>query len=152
MTRHVPVSLTSCPLCQARGENMLWRDRHCRIILVEDADHAGYCRVIWNAHVKEMTDLSVRSRMHLMQVVFALEQAVRTVMIPEKINLATLGNQVPHLHWHVIPRFVDDPSFPDSIWSPARRTGGHRSADVSGLMKLLRRRLGSGTKPTRSPG
>ncbi|MHB8345582.1 MAG: HIT family protein [Acidiferrobacterales bacterium] len=144
MTRHVPVPLVSCPLCQALDENVLWRGRHCRIILIDDADHAGYCRVIWNVHVKEMTDLSVRSRMHLMQVVFASEQAVRAVMSPEKINLATLGNQVPHLHWHVIPRFADDSSFPDSIWSPVRRAGAYRSADVSGLVRLLRQRLGSG--------
>jgi diadenosine tetraphosphate (Ap4A) HIT family hydrolase len=37
-------------------------------------------------------------------------------MQPDKINLASLGNVVPHLHWHVIPRFVDDPHFPNPVW------------------------------------
>ncbi len=136
--------LASCPLCRAHGENVLWRDRYCRIILVDDTDHAGFCRVIWNAHVKEMTDLAARARAHLMRVVFVAEQAVRVVMHPDKINLATLGNQVPHLHWHVIPRFTDDASFPDSIWSPPRRAGTRRGTDTAGLAQLLRQHLGPG--------
>jgi diadenosine tetraphosphate (Ap4A) HIT family hydrolase len=52
-----------------------------------------------------------------MHLVFAVEGAVRSVMHPKKINLAALGNQVPHIHWHVIPRFEDDAFFPGSAWS-----------------------------------
>jgi len=44
---------------------------------------------------------------------------------PDKINLASLGNQVPHLHWHVIPRFKDDPHWPFAIWGRQVREGGH---------------------------
>ncbi|MHB8255887.1 MAG: HIT family protein [Acidiferrobacterales bacterium] len=144
MKQDAPDPQVSCPLCRAHGENVLWHSARCRVVLVDDADHAGYCRVIWNAHVKEMTDLAAGARIYLMQAVFAAEQAVRAVMHPDKINLATLGNQVPHLHWHVIPRFVDDASFPDSIWSPPRRGGAHRNADASGLVQMLRRHLGPG--------
>ena len=57
----------------------------------------------------------------MLALVDVVEFAVRRVMRPQKINLASLGNQVPHLHWHVIPRFADDPYFPDSIWSPRQR-------------------------------
>ena len=64
-----------------------------------------------------MTELSFVERELLMTIVFAVEGAVREVMKPDKVNLASLGNQAPHLHWHVIPRFVDDAFFPDSIWS-----------------------------------
>ena len=144
MKQDTPDPEVSCLLCSEHGENVLWRGARCRVVLVDDPDHAGYCRVIWNAHVKEMTDLPAGMRTHLMQVVFAVEQSVRAVMHPDKINLATLGNQVPHLHWHVIPRFVDDASFPDSIWSPPQRVGAHRSADASGLVQMLQQYLGSG--------
>ena len=44
------------------------------------------------------------------------------MMRPDKVNLASLGNMVPHLHWHVIPRWKNDPWFPDSVWSAARRS------------------------------
>jgi diadenosine tetraphosphate (Ap4A) HIT family hydrolase len=52
-----------------------------------------------------------------MSLVFAVEQAVRQVMHPDKINIAALGNMVPHIHWHVIPRYKDDAFFPGSAWS-----------------------------------
>ena len=51
-----------------------------------------------------------------MRVVFAAEAALLEVMAPDKVNLASLGNVVPHLHWHVIPRFADDPHFPNPVW------------------------------------
>ena len=111
----------SCPLCQPDSAQILWRDASCRVIWVEDADYPGFCRVILNAHVKEMSDLPVSERLRLMAVVFAVEAAVREVVHPDKINLASLGNVVPHVHWHVIPRWADDPKFPDSIWSASRR-------------------------------
>lgn len=105
-----------CALCHPENENILWQDDRCRVILVEDPDYPGFCRVIWGAHVKEMTDLTKPERSHLMAVVFVTEEILRETMHPDKINLASLGNQVPHLHWHVIPRFADDAHFPDPIW------------------------------------
>jgi diadenosine tetraphosphate (Ap4A) HIT family hydrolase len=118
----------TCPLCDPGFETVLWRDARCRVTRVEDADYPGFCRVIWNAHVCEMTELGADARAHLLAVVFATEQALRTLMRPHKINLASLGNVVPHLHWHVIPRFADDRHFPEAIWGrpqrePAARTG-----------------------------
>jgi len=92
------------------------------VILVGDADFPGFCRVIWNEHIKEMTDLPAQMREEFMQTVFAVESAVREVMQPEKINLASLGNMTPHLHWHVIPRFSDDKCFPHPVWSVPVRT------------------------------
>jgi diadenosine tetraphosphate (Ap4A) HIT family hydrolase len=64
-----------------------------------------------------MTELTYGERDHLMTLVFAVEEAVRHVMRPDKINIAALGNMVPHMHWHVIPRFRDDIFFPGSVWS-----------------------------------
>ena len=115
---------SACELCAQDGGELLWRDRHCRVVLVADADYAGFCRVIWGAHIKEMTDLAETERNHCMRVVFAVERAMRSVLNPHKINLASFGNMTPHLHWHVIPRYVDDPHFPQPIWSSPQRAVG----------------------------
>ena len=96
---------------------LIWRGDDCRVILVNDPDLPGFCRVIWNRHISEMSELTFGERDVLMSLVFAVEEAVRHVMQPAKINLASLGNQVPHLHWHVIPRYQDDAFFPGSAWS-----------------------------------
>lgn len=113
--------MTNCVLCKEdlKPEEgaLIWRGDDCRVILVNDPELPGFCRVIWNRHVSEMTDLTYGEREHLMSLVFAVEEAVRQVMHPDKVNIATLGNMVPHLHWHVIPRYKDDAYFPGSAWS-----------------------------------
>ncbi|HRP97048.1 MAG TPA: HIT family protein [Rhodocyclaceae bacterium] len=121
----------TCPLCEPTSETVLWRDARCRVILVDDADYPGFCRVIWTAHVAEMTALDADERAHLLAVVFATEQALRELLRPDKINLASLGNVVPHLHWHVIPRFVDDRHFPEPIWGRVQRAAVARDAPAA---------------------
>ena len=76
-----------------------------------------------------------------MDVVFAAERALRQMVQPAKINLASLGNMTPHLHWHVIPRFADDKHFPSSVWSEARRPGVARPIDRDALRRILRDEL-----------
>lgn len=123
--------MIDCPLCSDTGQDILWRDDLCRVILVGDADYPGFCRVILNRHIREMTDLDAVECQRLMAVVFAVEAAVREVLQPDKINLASLGNMVPHVHWHVIPRFPDDRHFPDAIWAAPRRPGApHAPGDL----------------------
>lgn len=115
--------MSECVLCATDPSTVLWRDGFCRVIWVDEPAYPGFCRVILGAHVSEMTDLPLAARQRLMAVVFEVEAAVREVCRPDKINLASLGNMVPHVHWHVIPRWADDRCFPDAIWAPARRAG-----------------------------
>ena len=133
--------MSTCPLCTPEHETILWQDHVCRIILVPDAGYGGFCRVIWQAHVKEMSDLSTEQRQHFMSVVFSVEEVLRDALRPDKINLASLGNQVPHLHWHVIPRFADDAHFPDPIWANTRHKGEIHAVDQAVLVQRLNLRL-----------
>jgi diadenosine tetraphosphate (Ap4A) HIT family hydrolase len=106
----------TCELCNAPGGELIWQNDLCRVVRLEDADYPGFCRVILNRHIKEMTHLTADERMAFMHVVFTVEQAICDVLQPDKINLASLGNKTPHLHWHVIPRFGNDKTFPNPIW------------------------------------
>jgi len=117
---------TGCAFCDAEGGQRLWRDGRCRVVLA-DEPFPGFCRVIWNTHVREMTDLPAANRAHLMHVVYAVESALRARLTPAKINLASLGNQTPHLHWHVIPRFADDSHFPQAVWGAPQREPSPRT-------------------------
>lgn len=128
----------ACELCDSPGGDLVWQNALCRVVRVNDPDYPGFCRVILNRHVKEMTDLPESDRQSLMRVVFAVEQALTTLMHPEKINLASLGNLVPHVHWHIIPRFSDDAHFPQPIWAAPARAGSRRTAPE---IKILRNTL-----------
>ena len=117
---------TDCELCTSPGGDLLWEDDFCRVVRVADPEgkaFPGYCRVIWHKHVAEMSALATRDAQHVMRVVLATERALRRIVQPDKINLASLGNLVPHLHWHVIPRWRDDSHFPAPIWAAAQRAG-----------------------------
>jgi diadenosine tetraphosphate (Ap4A) HIT family hydrolase len=134
-----------CPLCREDGGVVLWRDRFCRVVAVDDPDYPGYCRVILQRHEREMTDLAPDEQHHLMLVVFEVEAALRDALMPDKVNLASLGNAVPHVHWHVVPRFRDDRHYPAPIWAaPARGRTQPRAFDAGALGRRLAERLTPG--------
>ncbi|MCB5185957.1 HIT family protein [Methylobacillus gramineus] len=139
--------MKNCELCSTPGGELIWQSALCRVVRIEDADYPGFCRVILNRHIKELSDLLPADREHLMTVVFAVEEAIREVMRPDKINLASLGNMTPHVHWHVIPRFKRDRHFPNPIWGQSRRESLPQVLDpsvASALKTAVQRRLNQG--------
>lgn len=133
--------MSSCDLCKANlhgqpwPHESLWHDDFCRVVLINDADYPAYCRVELLEHVKEMSDLPPLSRARMMKIVFAVETAVCEVIQPDKINLASLGNKTPHLHWHIIPRFTDDKHFPNSHWGTVTNDVLGNSYGLSAISK-----------------
>jgi diadenosine tetraphosphate (Ap4A) HIT family hydrolase len=111
----------SCEFCSTPGGAVLWQNDLCRVVRVDEPDYPGFCRVILKRHAREMSDLTPDERDGLMAVVFAVEEAIRTTMRADKMNLASLGNMTPHVHWHVIPRFRDDRHFPTPVWALPQR-------------------------------
>jgi diadenosine tetraphosphate (Ap4A) HIT family hydrolase len=137
-----PAAVVGCPLCEGDGGELVWRDARARVILVEHDRFPGFCRVVWHAHVAEQTDLGEADQAWLMRLVAAVERAVRATMAPHKVNLAAFGNMVPHLHWHIIPRYRWDTHFPEAVWAPAQREAdaGH-IATLAGRLPALRAAL-----------
>lgn len=136
----------TCELCNTTGGTLLWQNDLCRVVAVEDGEYPGFVRIIAARHVREMTDLSEAERSALMGVVFTVESAMRETMQPDKMNLASLGNMTPHVHWHVIPRFRDDRHFPGPVWSEPKRDAGvpaERVERARELERVLRARLGA---------
>ena len=111
----------SCPPCTSDGGQLIWRGTHLRVIRADEAGFPAFYRVVGNAHVAGFSDLDAGARQHCMEAVTVVEQALREHLAPAKINLAALGNMVPHLHWHVIARFDWDSHFPAPVWAAAQR-------------------------------
>ena len=127
-----------CEFCASPGGVVLWQNDLCRVVRADEPDYPGFLRVILRRHAREMTDLEPGERERLMAIVFDVEAVVRDTMRPDKMNVASLGNMTPHVHWHVVPRFADDRHFPAPIWAPPRR---ERAA--GDLAERLRERLGA---------
>jgi diadenosine tetraphosphate (Ap4A) HIT family hydrolase len=116
-----PLSRPDCELCREAGGALVFQSAHWRVIRAVDAAFPAFYRVVWRAHVAEWSDLSLADQAALMGAVGAVERVLREALAPTKINLASLGNVVPHLHWHVIARFDWDSHFPAPVWSVAAR-------------------------------
>ncbi|MBW6494679.1 MAG: HIT family protein [Burkholderiaceae bacterium] len=130
-----------CPLCAGAGGDVVWRGARARVVLAEEPQFPGFTRVIWDEHRAEMTDLPAAERAGVMALVWCVEQTQRELLRPDKINLASLGNVVAHLHWHVIPRWRDDSHFPAPVWSLAQRDGGARMTMSKPLVARYRAAL-----------
>ena len=113
MTTPIP----DCALCHSPGGELVWQNDDLRVVLVDEPELPGFTRVISQHHVREMSDLPGAKKQAFMRAIFFVEDTLKETYRPDKINLASLGNQTPHLHWHVIARWQDDPWFPDSVWS-----------------------------------
>jgi diadenosine tetraphosphate (Ap4A) HIT family hydrolase len=137
-----------CAHCEAKGEDRLWQGATFRVVLVHDTGFEGWCRVIWDEHVSEITDLPEGDRRQVLDAVIALEEALRAELSPFKINIASLGTGAPHLHFHVIPRFEDDPTFPDPVWLPPTRTSARSLPDR--FRDRMQRRLAEKLGPVTS--
>jgi diadenosine tetraphosphate (Ap4A) HIT family hydrolase len=110
-----------CPLCDAEGGHVVARAGKFRLVRAEEEGFPAFYRVVWNDHVAELSDLAPDDRALCMDAVVRVERVLRDQLAPTKINLAALGNMVPHLHWHVIARFDWDSRFPAPVWAAAQR-------------------------------
>lgn len=126
-----------CELCTHTGGQLVWQDDLVRVVLVDDADYPGFCRVILQRHVAEMSDLPAQEVQRIITTVIAVERVLRTALQPDKINLASLGNMTPHVHWHVIPRYRDDAHFPQPVWGQRQRATPPRELDRDALLQAL---------------
>jgi diadenosine tetraphosphate (Ap4A) HIT family hydrolase len=136
---------TPCEFCSSPGGPVLWQNGLCRVVRVDEPDYPGFVRVILNRHAREMSDLEPAEREGLMRVVFEVEAAVRECMGADKMNIASLGNQTPHVHWHVVPRFRDDRHFPTPIWAAPQReakVSDERRERAQSVARAVLRRLG----------
>lgn len=111
----------SCELCDRPGGVLLWSDAQWRVVRVDDAAFPAFYRVIAQHHVAEFSQLLAPERQRCMDLVCAIERTLIEQLHPTKVNLAALGNMVPHLHWHVIARFDWDSHFPQPIWGARQR-------------------------------
>ncbi len=113
--------MSDCSLCKVPTLPILWSGHNFRIVLVTDQNIKGYLRLELLEHVSEIHQLSESIRQQMNLLLHIIEISLVNIFHPDKINIASLGNMTPHVHWHIVSRYKQDNFFPDSIWSnPAR--------------------------------
>lgn len=114
--------MSNCSLCDSVGGFWLLEKNGWRVVRAQEENYPAFYRVISNSHMAEWSELSPEARAAGMDLVVGVEEVLRAQLQPRKINLASLGNVVPHLHWHIIARFDWDSHYPDPVWAQTRRS------------------------------
>lgn len=115
--------------------------------LFEDQFFPGWTVLVLKRHATELFQLSIDERSRLIEEVSTMAEALMEAFHPAKINYELLGNQLPHIHWHVIPRLADDPSPRDPVWTVGHEKQFLTSTDLAERVALVRSRL-SWKKPS----
>ena len=127
-----------CPLCEACGGQLVFAAAKFRVIRTDEGGFPAFYRLVWTEHVAELSDLPVAHQRACLDAVVLVERCLRSHLAPAKVNLASLGNAVPHLHWHIIARFQWDSHFPAPVWAQAQRQApDHEVARIAALRPAL---------------
>jgi diadenosine tetraphosphate (Ap4A) HIT family hydrolase len=116
------MSSPDCPFCRkladldAPPEEVVWRFPHSVAVLGPWQYYDGYCLLISRRHATELSGLNAEERRAYLVEMCLLARAVEDCYRPRKMNYELLGNQVPHLHWHLFPRYAHDTDALKPVW------------------------------------
>jgi diadenosine tetraphosphate (Ap4A) HIT family hydrolase len=113
------------------------------LILAAEQFYRGYCIMLAKRHVREMFQMPADEARELFEEMRLAAGAIAAVTNPWKMNYACLGNLEPHVHWHLIPRYANDPMRRAPIWRrPDKQTRvALAPADRRALLSALRNQL-----------
>lgn len=135
----------NCPMCTKWDDEPFLRIaklEQCYVMLNSDQFFPGYCFVVARGHVTELFHLENGVRDGVMAEISRVAAALYSVFAPAKINYELLGNMVPHMHWHLVPRFTTDPLWPRPIWSEPHAAVELAAAEYAARIALIRKKLG----------
>ena len=114
---------SECPFClklarldSLSSEELVWQFPHSIALLGLWQYYLGYCILVARRHASELSQLSESERIAYFNEMCWLAKAIEAAFHPRKLNYELLGNQVPHLHWHLFPRYDHDPAALKPVW------------------------------------
>lgn len=136
--------MSDCPMCRRWNDDSDLRIvelEHSYVMLNRDQYFPGYTLLFTRQHVTELFHLDRAVRSGLMEEVSRVAEALFTLFRPDKINYELLGNMVPHIHWHLVPRHATEPLWPRPIWSEAHAELLLSPDEYRERIELIRRAL-----------
>ncbi|MCD6046472.1 MAG: histidine triad protein [Gammaproteobacteria bacterium] len=118
--------MKNCPFCTPENfaSRMIKEFDRAYWILAENQFYEGYSILISKQHFREWHEVPEEIVAELNQNLRSIAATIQAKFQPHKLNLASLGNVVEHLHWHIIPRYLSDPNSggPPNFSMPATLT------------------------------
>ena len=135
----------ACVMCgkYGRGGPLLIAELETtRAFLHEDQFFPGYVLLVLRRHATELFELPVGERGAHLEEVSRVAEAIARALRPVKMNYELLGNQVPHIHWHLVPRLADDPEPRWPVWRVAHDPKPLPTGEAARRIAQIRSALG----------
>jgi diadenosine tetraphosphate (Ap4A) HIT family hydrolase len=123
-----------CPLCRKladlsllSSEELVWQFPHSVALLGPWQYYHGCCFLVARSHASELNQLPEKERIAYFNEMCLLARAIEAAFHPRKLNYELLGNQVAHLHWHLFPRYDQDPDALKPVWLALDRAEGNEA-------------------------
>ena len=135
----------SDPACKAcvgtwpRQDHFIADCGHAKAYLHDDQFFPGWIVLVLKRHATELFHLSREERNSLMEEVAAVAAFLAQERQAVKINYELLGNQLPHIHWHLIPRLLQDPAPLEPVWRIAHEPVRLPPETLASVLDQLRR-------------
>jgi diadenosine tetraphosphate (Ap4A) HIT family hydrolase len=116
-----------CPMCaegrpdETAGGIRFFTGRFADGFLQRSAPSPGYTIVVWRGrHIPDVSEMEPQEATDYWLEVLEVARGLDTVFAPCQLNYDVLGNLVPHVHTHIVPRYLDDssPNMPLKPWEP----------------------------------
>jgi diadenosine tetraphosphate (Ap4A) HIT family hydrolase len=111
--------------------------------LHDDQFFPGWTVMVFQRHATELFHLSPTERIQLMEEVSLVAKVLAELFSARKINYELLGNQLPHIHWHLIPRLTTDPAPLEPVWrvphEPVQPSGPALQTDILRIRTVLQK-------------
>ncbi|MBU1667115.1 HIT family protein [bacterium] len=90
---------------------------------------------------KEFSECSAKEKLEIFRLLDSIEKEMLNFFKPCKINIASFGNYMPHVHWHIMARFEEDSFFPEPMWGSKQREGSYKLENFELFLDLLKQKL-----------
>jgi len=99
--------------------SLLYENKNIKIE-VEDSE-IPWLKIFTQKAYKEMSEVPAEIKFEIYDLLDLIEKEMLTYYQPKKINIASFGNYMPHVHWHIMARFEKDSYFPEPMWGTKQR-------------------------------
>ncbi len=118
---------------------MIYQDEYIRVEI--EPFQVPWVKIFARKKCKEMSDCDQTTKQRIYEAVELTEEVMRAYFKPDKINIASFGNMVPQVHWHVQARFKNDSFFPNPVWGEKVREGSVDLPPLEQFIEILQKRL-----------
>lgn len=113
-----------------------------RLVKIEvESSEIPWLKIFTQKPHKEFSQCDFQEKLEIFRLLDIIEKEMLSFFQPRKINIASFGNYVPHVHWHIMARFEEDSYFPEPMWGTKQRQGSYQLKNFSNFLELLKEKL-----------